>query len=72
MDTINRMNNNKAEISPSGKNTKARNQKERPITLPKESDLNCREVATLLKAVCCYLQLSQGLKLGNRYFKKNC
>ena len=39
---------------------------------PKESELNCRAVATLLKAVCCFLQLSRGLKLGNRYFEKYC
>ena len=37
---------------------------------PKESELNCREVATLPKAVCCFLQLSRGLKLGNCYFEK--
>ena len=37
---------------------------------PKESELNCRAVATLLKAVCCFLQLSRGLKLGNRDFEK--
>ena len=40
--------------------------------LPKESELNCRAVATLLKAVCCFLQLSRGLKLGNRNFEKYC
>ena len=39
---------------------------------PKESELNCRAVATLLKAVCCFLQLSRGLKLGIRYFEKYC
>ena len=65
------MNNSKAENSPSGK--KVRNQechkpKERLRTLPKESELNCRAVATLLKAVCCFLQLSRGLKLVNRLF----
>ena len=37
---------------------------------PKESELKCRAVAALLKAVCCFLQLSSGLKLGNRYFGK--
>ena len=36
--------------------------------LPNGSELNCRAVATLVKAVCFFLQLSQGLKLGNRYF----
>ena len=40
--------------------------KKRPQTLPKESELNCQAVATFLKAVCCFLQLSRGLKLGNR------
>ena len=37
---------------------------------PKESEFNCRTVATLLKAVCCFLQLCQGLKLGNPYFER--
>ena len=41
--------------------------KERPQTLPKESELNCRAVATLLKAVSCFIQLSRGRKLVNRY-----
>ena len=65
------MNNKKAENSPSVKKIRSQEsnqQKERPCTLPKESELNCRAVATLLKAVCCFLQLSLGLKLGNRYF----
>ena len=35
-----------------------------------KSESNCWAVATLLKAVCCFLQLSRGLKLGNRYFEK--
>ena len=33
---------------------------------PRESELNCRAVATLLKAVGWFRQLSPGLKLGNR------
>ena len=44
--------------------------KERPWKLPKESELNSWAVATLLKAVCCFLQLSQGLKMGNCSFEK--
>ena len=71
MDTINRMKNDKAENSPSGKNTEAKKPQAKG-TLPKESELNCRAVATLLKAVCCFLQLSRGLKLGNRNFEKYC
>ena len=39
---------------------------------PKESELNFRAFATLLKAVCCFLQLNRGLKLGNRNFEKYC
>ena len=68
------MNNNKDENSPTVKirNQERRKRKERPKTLPKESELNCRAVATLLKAVCCFLQLSRGLKLGNRYIEKCC
>ena len=46
------------------RNQDNQSQKERPWMLPKESELNCRAVATLLKAVCCFLQLSQGLNLG--------
>ena len=37
---------------------------------PKESELICRAIATLLMAVCCFLQLSQGLKLGKVIFEK--
>ena len=54
------------------RNQECRKRKERPWTVPKKSELNCGAVATLLKAVCCFLQLSQGLKLGNRNFEKYC
>ena len=46
-----------------------RDQSSYDSTLPKESELNCRAVATLLKAVSCFLQLSRGLKLRNRLEK---
>ena len=35
------------------RNQENHKRKERPWTLPKESELNCRAVGTLLKAVCC-------------------
>ena len=53
-------------------NQESHKRKERILTLPKKSELKCRAVATLLKAVCGLLQLSRGLKLGNRYFEKFC
>ena len=37
----------------------------RSLTVPKESDLNCRVVVILLEAVCFFLQISPGLKLGH-------
>ena len=37
---------------------------------PPRKKVNYGTVASLLKAVCCFLQLSQGLKLGNRSFEK--
>ena len=73
MDTINRMNDNKAETSPSGTDTKQIEPLAKRTTkaVPTERELNYRVVATLLKAVCCFLQLSQGLKLGNFSFWKS-
>ena len=52
------------------RNQECRKRRERPKTLPKESDLNCRAVAILLKAVCCFLQLSRGLEVGKSLFWK--
>ena len=68
------MNNNNDENSPSGKNTKPRVPwaKGASRNAAKRKIVNCEIVASLLKAVCCFLQLSRGLKLGNRYFEKYC
>ena len=43
------------------RNQSSHKRRERSETLSKESDLNCRAVAAILKAV----RLSPGLKLGN-------
>ena len=69
------MNNNKAENSPSGKNTKpgvSKRAKGASQNAAKRKIVTCEIVASLFKAVCCFLQLSRGLKLGNRYFEKYC
>ena len=67
------MNNNKAENSPSGANTKSREPQAKVAFLnaAQKNRLNCRAVAVLPKVVSCFLQLNPGLNLGNRSFGEN-
>ena len=60
-----------AESSPSSTNTKPKEPlaKGASLNIAKKMSWNAgRAVATLLKAVCCFTQLSPGLKLENRSF----